>query len=570
MTAANGAKLKALSAIPAYSRFYGDAAKDQAHRDKVRELFAGRRLAEGAQAPLGNSGLTSANPPDEPRKRAKTLRFDIPMVQRVLELRTRRSGEKHAQWSAHNASGWESAARGGIRVLESQELSISKLGQVRTAAWNLRQAARPVHPNAQTCHCGWTALGDVGIVERAQTHGGGFALASVSTCGSVHDCPVCAMGIKGGRAEQIREGVRLHCLHYGRDSLTLNTYTIRHKAGHSLSEIADGFQRAWYRFKNRVPPSIIAARRARKNENLSRRARGLEALPQVASLWERVSAIGGVYGQEVTSGRNGWHLHRHEVMASRRTLSIDELTEWQSEARLWWAECVEREMGSEFVPTDRGFHSDPLHRTDYIAKLGLEIADIGKDAKRQNQNQWQLLRNAAKGHAPSLEKFAEYSEQMRGRKCIQFSDTLRDLWVSFGMLGAEQSDIETLEDGNGALVAEVPRDAWRVLRRDARLSSIMAASSKDELYSGLQSILVEIDSHGWGNGARIDFERDEHAKRRERAAIMAADGVNFQEPRSAVWRRNLRSWLATMTASAGNQLYRGTLLEPGSFRDVGI
>lgn len=548
-------KVLRLASVGAYSPFSGDAAAEA----RARDLEVGLRLSRRAIGPrlLGNSGLISGSPRPEDIRRPKRVGFplvDLGTATRAVRERRTPNLDKKLE---HVPQGWESASRGGLRVLktETHPETRSTDGHVARVAWALRQAARPVHPSLSTSHCGWTQLGEVGISERSERCGGGFTLSSISTCGSVWDCPVCAMGIKGRRAEQIRDGVRLHRERYGHGSLALNTFTVRHNSGQSLEEMADGIQRAWFRFKNRSPSNTKLLRLRRKHENAKRLRAGLPQLPQVPTMFEEAGYIGGVYGQESTHGKNGWHLHRHEVAAFDHELTEEERLNFEQQARVWWAECVLLEMGEDYVPTERGFSCDQLHRTDYISKLGLEVADVGtKVARGQNRNQWQILADAARGDVESVLLFGEYSARMRGRKCIQFSDKLRDMWLSMGMQQLPDSDVELLEDPAARLVLEVPRDVWGWLRRDMRLADAMVSRSKTELFCQLEACCFRRGEWGSGNVVLLEAENDE---RRERAAIMFDSRVARGDPREVAFSR-FRSWLrATLAQTEKATLFEG-------------
>lgn len=511
----------------------------------MRDLVALRAGLEPAVGSLGKLGLTSANPP-RPSPMPRTLRgFSMEpwgAMDDASVWRKRRG--KETPWLGMFTGEWLAIrARQGAK-LESEETCLSTVAE---RAWALRDVSRVIHPSESTCHCGWSRIGSVGLMRRSAEKGGGHTLSSVATCGSVHDCPVCAMAIKGQRAEQISRGVELHRQHFGPQSLALNTYTIRHSDKHTLQELADGFQAAWYKFKNRLPKELIFQRRDRKNQNLRRIRNGEEPLPHIKSFFEEADYLGGVYGQEVTHGANGWHLHRHEVAAFARNLSDEERENFEAQARRWWAECVADAMGLEFVPTERGFSCDALHVADYISKLGLEVADVGtKTARNGSSTQWGLMYEASRGDWESVHLLGEYSCTMKGRKCIQFADKLRKLWVAFGMQPLEVDDGALVEDRTAELLLEIPDAAWSALRRTGALARLLAETDSAKVLEGLRKTVPSEawESRAWGSGERVEFERDRRAEHTERLSIQAADGLRNPTRVEArgIARAKLREW----------------------------
>lgn len=404
---------------------------------------------------------------------------------------------------------WERRVRRGLRSLppgvqEAQQSSWAAMSvaaerlsletpSVRARAWQLRDRARAVHPSHRTAECGWARIGEVGITVR---QGGGYTLSSVAHCGSVHDCPVCALAIKSKRAEQIKRGVELHRLHFGPNSLVLNTFTIRHAAGQSLSFIAERFQLAWNMFQTRVPTLTKIARS-------QARARGQRG---PATPLESIEAIGGVYGAEVTHGRNGWHYHRHQILASERNLEPEELEQFSKECSSWWRECVVQCMGPEFEPSEeRGFDCRPLNVADYIAKLGLELSDVGtKQASNGNETQWGLLALASSGDQQAADLLYEYSLAMRGKKAIQFSERLLARWKALGLEVTDDDAALADESVGQRLVCELGARAWTQLRRSGRACHVLEAETDEELAQRLASVLELEHVEGWGDGARVE------------------------------------------------------------------
>lgn len=327
-------------------------------------------------------------------------------------------------------------------------------------AWKLRDLARHIHPSVRGAACGHRQVGQVGLMRRAD---GKHTFTGIETCASVWHCPVCALKIKRGRSEQIKEGVRLHREKHGGDSLLMMTLTVRHKAGQDLRTIRDGFQAAHDGFWKRVSSQ-------EKNKRYWAQVEGKEFVP-----WrEELGFIGYLSGTELTHGANGWHLHRHYILAFERELSQEETSVLGEMLSSHWRAQVYREMGPEFRPTiERGLDLRMLRVADYLSKLGLEISDVGnKEAKNGNQTQWGLALEASRGNGLALDAWAEFVQAMKGSKCVQFSNALLEHWTELGLEVVD--DAELADDTQGAvLVYELENELWRKLRAMGRVRSFL-------------------------------------------------------------------------------------------------
>ena len=507
--------LGTLGRRPAEGRLGPDASRDQAHRDACRELLERREAAEYARrwqyqerSDLGKLRLT----PD----RSIFADLDVWGIRERLGMRELPEGLATAQevsWSA-------------LRVGALSRMAKAETQKPR--AWALRDLARHAHPVHRCAGCGWDRIGTVGVVERPA---GGWAVASVATCGSVWMCPVCALAIKAERAAEIVRGVALHRMHFGAQSLAMVTHTIRHQAGADLAKTAEGFQAAWNRYKTRVPTRTKRIRRLLRKWNSS---------SHYPTASERLGAIGGVYGAEVTHGRHGWHYHRHELLAFDRNVTALELERYHAEQAAWWIECVTREMGPEFAPTmDRGLRVDPLNVANYIAKLGLEVSDVGvKKAKGGNVTPWGLLAAAAQNDRRALTIFADYAAAMRGKKAVQFSEKLIEKWEALGWERALESDEELADDARGGrLVLEVPAPAWAEIRRSGQLVQALEAPDLEGLTTALYEIAPRRfwEPEGdWGNGERVQLEKDAFVDAREALAVQLEGGGKKSETQAAL------------------------------------
>ena len=210
----------------------------------------------------------------------------------------------------------------------------------------------------------------------------------VLTCGHIWTCPTCSARLRAERAERINAAVS----NAGGTWIML-TVTLRHRAGMPLSKLLAGLILAW--------------RKTRQGGLIQR-------------LWsERVSA--SARAVEITYGDNGWHPHLHVLLRVDREWSAVE-----KEALLErWQDKVAAVLGSECAPSDRRAlvwsapfdASDAQSRASYLAKLGLEVAGLGKDS-----SVWSIARRAAAGCKASLYRWQEFYDATRGRRMLELDD----------------------------------------------------------------------------------------------------------------------------------------------------
>jgi hypothetical protein len=217
------------------------------------------------------------------------------------------------------------------------------------------------------------------------------------------------------------------------------TVTLRHRAGLSLRDLLRGMMKAWRRVKQGGC---------------------------VQRIWQaRVSA--SARATEVTYGENGWHPHLHVLVRIDREWSLDEkhalLERWQR--------LIACELGEHAIPDDQFglVWSKPFEASDaagaskYLAKLGLEVAGVGKLAHRGHLTPWQVAARAVEGDSTALRLWHEFATSTRGRRAVELDDRLSEA----ARRQIESEKVDRLDDdGSGkALRIEVKRDDVRALRR---------------------------------------------------------------------------------------------------------
>lgn len=468
----HGLSARRLKQIGAQNAPGGDKSRDETHLMRVRQLSDLRR--DPGAAGLGKS----RNTPDDLEtsyKSTPTLFQDPLAFARSVEL------YRDQPITPEALDRWQAVGARAFRH-EPEDKTAAR-------AYQLRDLGRQVHPLTRCAECGFRPVGEVALMRRPD---GKHAIGGVLTCGSVWSCPVCAMRIKGKRAEQIKEGVERHRLHHGPASMALLSLTIRHNKELSLRRIIDGFQAAHDDFWRLVP-------KAQKERNRWRKFCGLDA----ESWKSEAGFIGYVSGSETTWGKHGWHFHRHYALAFRANVGKEEIGDMVAKLRDHWRACVVRHLGKECEPSDEhGLDLRPLHLADYISKLGLEVSDVGtKSARGGNVSPWGLLSGAARGSGQGLDALAEYVHATKGAKCVQFSNALKEHWEKLGASGRDDNDAELADETKGAeLVYELSKGDWMRLRCSGRVRAFIESADSGRLP------VPSNPPPGWGDQSRVEDE----------------------------------------------------------------
>lgn len=296
-------------------------------------------------------------------------------------------------------------------------------------------------------------VGSVGVVVNEE---GQARFTGLIHCGSIWECPYCSMKIRAARAKEVTYAVDTH----GIKRCAMLTLTIRHdfEIGHDLKRVrqalANVYRRTirgapWQRFKQRV------------------------------GLYHSIRALDLTYSE-----RNGWHPHLHVLLLLHNEIPADEICEevtedgevrerWIPQGRNgaeWlinrWGDMVEAELGAEARPDDtHGMVLSPCHKTDYIAKLGLELSDPG--VKRGRQHGRTPLEIAADFVAHRRKRDAalwkNYCEAMKGARFLTWSAGAKR---ALGLV--ERSDWDLASDEHHSptdhTVATIKSYAWRSIR----------------------------------------------------------------------------------------------------------
>lgn len=226
---------------------------------------------------------------------------------------------------------------------------------------------------------------------------GSAGFRGIASCNCRSGCEHCGPRLLARDAELVTALVEDH----GIERAALLTLTARHHAGVRLRPFRRGLANAFRKM---------------------RAHRQWRDCPELAGA-EVVRSL------EVTRGENGPHPHLHCILLLRERLDRKTRRKLERHVAHLWRTCVVLELGKAFRPNLRhGCDLAPISRADYIAKLGLEVADAGQAKRARNvegRSYWQCVRDwIDAGADPSSELgtfIRDYIEDMRGAKIVTWS-----------------------------------------------------------------------------------------------------------------------------------------------------
>jgi hypothetical protein len=382
------------------------------------------------------------------------------------------------------------------------------------------------------CECGRKAVAG-GVTLKAGDGAAGWA--GVSTCGSVHVCPVCSPAIRRVRAAELEaagnawESVTIDP-ETGKGTargLVLVTLTMRHFARQSLDLLVQRQREAW------------------------KRAFGQNALRTTKQIRKDLGVVGYVRAWETTHGNNGWHAHYHvavflEERPDARRVRVLERLIYRA-----WADALEK-VGAyrpnetygvrvdapgvgEAGQISRYLMKNP-DKKPWTAAQEMTRADA-KSGRTGHRTPFEIARSAVAGNDRDGKLWREYERAATGLRALYWSQGLRAKLAELAELD-DRSDVEVAaeETAPGKPVATFPVRTWYghvVRHRGRRLQLIHAAEKWGQ--SGVRTLTTS-----WGLVWGLDvLEPDELApgvqptlaeafKRQDRAEMCA---------RAEVWRR---------------------------------
>lgn len=327
----------------------------------------------------------------------------------------------------------------------------------RRAMYALAEGIAPIgRPRVALCRRR-RLTGSVAVLTYPDANGAPHALYhGLLLCGSVWECPLCRLQICAHRAAEVERVVEAHRAAYGDDTVLLLTLTVRHGIGHDLRAVRQGVANAW---RLTTQNSWWAGLDQQLGVPLTRcRAREARSQPK----------LGIIRALEVTHGDHGWHVHIHAVVLLRCALADDDRNALASRLDERWRKRVVRVLGAQHAPDrDHGVDLRPLRCCpDYIAKLGLEIADPGtKLAKHGNRTPLEIAHAYAttKKRPEDGTLWQTYCAGMRGARMLTWTHGLRS---HYGLDEAleDHEIVDDAESRGHSLVGVIPGSVWNALR----------------------------------------------------------------------------------------------------------
>ncbi len=355
-----------------------------------------------------------------------------------------------------------------VAEITRPEREAGERGDARDGRYQRQRDLSPLLPESmRACHRKRHTTAGVQIAVRQDGKAGYLGVVS---CNSRSGCEHCGPRLLARDAELVNALVEDH----GYDRTLMATFTVRHHRGMPLRPMRRGVANAFRRM-------------------LSHRDwRTCEALAHV----EIVRAL------EVTDGASGWHPHLHVLLLLEAALSDEAKGQLEAMLARLWRDCVVREMGAVHRPTlAHGVDVSRCQRADYLAKLGLEIADAGQAKRARNvkgRTYWQLSREwIARGkHCDDAQadRIREYIDGMHGAKVVTWGPGLK----------ARAEALVVEPDNPIREAAFITRDEWDCLRdlqvdgRDARAALLSVAELADEgqVDAAVRALVDELWSTG--------------------------------------------------------------------------
>lgn len=290
-------------------------------------------------------------------------------------------------------------------------------------------------------------------------------LAGLMRCASVWVCPVCSAKITERRREELTRANQNWVDRGGR--IYLLTLTAPHRLGDDLGKLLQ---------------AIRDARRALTMRKTWKRFK------------ESARLVGTICTLEVTHGKNGWHVHTHELLYCEREGEKPEAGELLP---LWQSACGAAGLGRPNVHgVDVG---DGSKAAQYVAKFGAEDRNEDgwgiehemtkahiKRGKKGGRSPWDLLRAYCyTADEKAAELFREYALRFRGRRQLVWSKGLRDL---LGVRGKTDEELANEEREEAEVVWNFDPQEWRwIIDRD--LEGVVLQAARERGKAGVYSVL---------------------------------------------------------------------------------
>lgn len=384
--------------------------------------------------------------------------------------------------------------------------------------YSLHETARRLLPMSRISACTHIPLGkdsldfptaaasdQSGVILKYHPEFSSTSFSGLQTCGSPWSCPICAPKISRFRGNELSQAIDFHTLEskafrkeqgkkfkfanyvlrdFGVSSFV--TRTIPHSASDSLEYVLDTFQAADAKLKQHR---------------------------QYKKLMDEYGVIGSVKVFELTIGKNGWHLHVHEIYfhdSEKRCMLASGQATGGGQS---WYETLRFQMWSVWrkAAVSAGFDAPSFAHglqvqngdfaAEYAAKFGQEPSEgfwtsdrelSGYHLKKSfsGLSPFDLLRQY---HATQdmmySDLFIEYSSVMKGARQMMWSRGLKDY---FGITDKTDEDVASQDEDVAAFaLGEFTKQEWRVVCVYS-LKAYVLLMAKYEGFSAVQAFLKSL------------------------------------------------------------------------------
>jgi len=366
---------------------------------------------------------------------------------------------------------YEASERGDRRVRLGKQYEIVQAAerQHRVGKWELLERVKEILPKSRTAKCMNHAPGSAGVSVQVHVDQYGNDVGahydSVFTCGSVWTCPVCSSRIQHRRHEELKTGIDYWQGLGGQ--VVMLTLTIPHYSHEKLHEVKERFQKARRIFRNR-------------------------------KAWKSWSGQHGLLGSvrtlEVTVGKNGWHVHTHELLFFDKYNSEYHRQYKAYLLDAWQAACLSAGLG---CPNEHGveltdFH-DSKNAADYMLKFGpYEMTSTHtKRGTSDNKSPWDLIRS---GTGQDAALFREFAENFHGSRQLVYSAGLRTVLKMDAEEENERLAAQAVIEPETVDIIEVyiiEKDDWKIVKK-TRSRGILLEIARESGERGVGSFLERL------------------------------------------------------------------------------
>jgi len=318
----------------------------------------------------------------------------------------------------------------------------------------------------------------------------------LQTCGSVHSCPICAVKISEYRKQEIEDLLEKSkdFYHY------MITLTVPHYSDQSCQDVRKKF--------------MDARRKVKKRRSLKKEP---DFIPY-KKIMDHHHYDGSVTTVEVTYGKNGWHVHSHEMIILKKR--VEDLPAFREMIYQNWKKSVElsgieikdyRAFNLRSVKIDelKGDHINKM--TTYLTKIdsakhwgmAAELAKgIMKKSDNNNVTPFGMLHKINDEKDPEEKrklfsfyapKFFEYCQAFKGKNFIIFSKGLKK---KYEIIEIKDEEIVNAEDLMKDHYGFFEKPEWQLIKK-YRLRGFVIQNSEGP-WADLQDLLnKKINQKKW-------------------------------------------------------------------------